>query len=224
MPLQHRPNILLLTTDQQRFDTLGCNGNTWIRTPHMDALASRGVNFQRAYVQNTVCIPSRACLQTGRYDHQHGVEYMEEAIDDTPGLPAWETTFMERLQAAGYRTCGFGKLHMLPPKGFHELTICGGKGSRWTRSAGLEIGLGPLGRDYAAWLEARHPGAYELIYEQRRRPEYAQFRTAITNVLPLEEYVDYWTAENTIACIRRGQTANFQTAGNWCQSPPSRQP
>lgn len=213
MPTCTRPNVLLITTDQQRSDTLGVNGNTLVRTPNMDSLARGGVNFQQAFVQNTVCIPSRACIQTGRYTHQHGVEYMEEVIDDTPGLPAWEITFMERLQAAGYRTAAYGKLHMMPHKGFHEMHVCGGKGARWIKSAGLDIGLGPLGRDYAAWLEARHPGAYEMIYQQRRQPEYEKYHTAISNVLPLDEYVDTWIAQNTIDYLKRPHERPFFA---WC--------
>ena len=78
-----RPNVLLITTDQQRYDMLGANGNPQVRTPHLDALAARGALFRHAYIQNTVCIPSRACLQTGRYTHQHGVTYMESVIDFT---------------------------------------------------------------------------------------------------------------------------------------------
>ena len=208
-----RPNIVLITTDQQRYDTLGCLGAEWMKTPHLDALAQRGVVFRRAYAQNPVCIPSRACIQTGRYTHQHGVQYMETIIDDTPGLPAWEITFMERLQAAGYRTAAYGKIHMMPEKGFHELQVNGGKGGRWTKSAGLPIGLGPLGRDYAAWLEERHPGGYEKIYEQRRRPEYKAHKSAIVNVLPLEDYVDYWTPQNTIDFVTRDHDRPFFV---WC--------
>ena len=208
-----RPNIVIITTDQQRYDTLGVNGNELIHTPHLDALADRGTLFHNAIIQNPVCIPSRACLQTGRYTHQHGVRYMESVIDDTPGLPAHEITFMERLQAAGYHTAAFGKIHMMPEKGFHELGVCGGKGGRWTQSAGLPIGLGPLGRDYAAWLEARHPGGYEKIYEQRRRPEYKRNRTCISNVLPFEDYVDYWIGQNTVDLIDRGHSTPFFV---WC--------
>jgi arylsulfatase A-like enzyme len=216
MPCPVRPNILLITTDQQRYDSLGANGSLQVRTPSLDALAGRGVLFRHAYVQSPICIPSRACLQTGRYPHEHGVTYMEEVIDDTPGLPAWEVTFMERLQAAGYHTAAFGKLHMMPAKGFHEMKLTGGKGERWTRSAGLAIGLGPLGRDYAAWLEERHPGGYEAIYEQRRRPEYRANRAAITNVLPLEEYVDYWIAENTVEFLRREHREPFFVWSSFC--------
>jgi len=213
MPEDSRPNILLITTDQQRYDTLGTTGARLVRTPHLDALARRGVLFHRAFVQSPICIPSRACIQTGRYTHQHGVDYMEEVIDDTPGLAAWEITFMERLQAAGYRTAAFGKIHMMPEKGFHEMQVTGGKGERWTRSAGLPIGLAPLGRDYAAWLEARRPGGYEALYQQRRAPEYRTYRAAITNVLPLEDYVDTWIAENTIAFLQRHHGQPFFA---WC--------
>ena len=198
MSIMDRPNVILITTDQQRYDTLGMTGNVLVHTPHIDALAQRGTLFERAYLQNPVCIPSRACLQTGRYTHQHGITYNAREIHKTPGLPQWEVTFMERLQLAGYRTGATGKMHMMPPRGFNYERLCGGKGYRWTQSQGSPLGPGPLGPTYASWLEARHRGGYELIYEQRRRPEYQEYMTAISNVLPLEEYVDYWVAEQAI--------------------------
>ena len=213
MPNDPRPNIILVTTDQQRYDTLGVNGNSIIQTPHLDGLARRGGVFHNAIIQNPVCIPSRACMQTGRYTHQHGVQYMETVIDDTPGLPESELTIMERLQHAGYRTGGFGKIHMMPERGFHDMQVTGGKGGRWTKSAGLPIGLGPLGRDYAAWLEAKRPGAYESIYEQRREPEYKRDKTVIANVLELEEYVDWWIAQSTIEFMRANRERPFFA---WC--------
>jgi arylsulfatase A-like enzyme len=97
-----RPNIIVITTDQQRYETLGVTGNELVKTPNIDRLAREGVLFERAYCQNTICIPSRACLHTGRYIHQHGVQYMENEVDTTPPLPHWEKTFMERLQDGGY--------------------------------------------------------------------------------------------------------------------------
>ena len=53
-----RPNILLITTDQQRYDALGANGNTMVRSPNIDALARAGVRFENCFIQNTVCVPS----------------------------------------------------------------------------------------------------------------------------------------------------------------------
>ena len=135
MPAARRPNVLLITTDQQRYDTMGLSGVSHARTPNLDALAGRGAFFRNAFAQNPICIPSRACLMTGRYIHQHGVDYMESVIDDTPGLPVWELAIQERLQHAGYRTGAFGKIHMMPERGFHEQLITGGKGARWTKSA-----------------------------------------------------------------------------------------
>ena len=191
----NRPNFIVVTTDQQRYDTLGVTGNRTVSTPNFDALAGGGTLFTRAYTQNTVCIPARACLHTGRYTHQHGCQYMEAEIDTTPVLPHWETTFMERLQAAGYRTGACGKIHMMEPKGYHETQLCGGKGARWTQPIGQDIGPGPLGQQYAAWLEERRPGGYMEIYKQRQQPEYKARKTAIVNVLEEDEYVDWWIAE-----------------------------
>ncbi len=209
------PNVILSTTDQQRFDTLGVNGNTQIRTPHLDALARGGVNFTNAFVQNTVCVPSRACLQTGRYTHQHGVTYMEEVIDETPGLPSSEKTFMEILQGAGYRTAAVGKIHMYPEKGFHQSVLTGGKGARWTRSKGQTIGLAPLGPAYAAWLEEKRPGGYEEIYAARRSQKEYSETGVFENPLSADEYVETWIGERAAQVVeeRSGHDEPFFL---WC--------
>src|SRR5256885_200842 len=65
--------ILFITTDQQRYDSLGCNGGTIARTPVVDGLAARGVNFRRAQPSNVVCMPSRATMVTGQSIATHGV-------------------------------------------------------------------------------------------------------------------------------------------------------
>lgn len=193
-----RPNILLITTDQQRYDTLGCNGAPIGRTPVLDSLAARGMIFDQCYDQNPVCIPSRACLQTGRYTHQHGVRYMENEIDTTPGLPPWELTFFERLREVGYHTAAFGKIHMMPERGFDTMHVTGGKGGRWTQITGQPIGPAPLGWDYGNWVNERLPGGYEKLYEQRRKPEYKEYRGALVHALPAELHVETWIANNTV--------------------------
>lgn len=211
-----RPNILLITTDQQRYDTLGVTGNRLVQTPNIDALAARGVVFDHGYIQNPVCVPSRACIQTGRYVHQHGVEFMSETIGDTPGLPPWETTFMEHLQTAGYASAAFGKIHMLPPRGFDEMQLTMGKGQRWTVADGSALGPSQLGPVYADWLENRRPGAYEQIYEQRRGPEYRDSMTAIVNALAPDEYVDHWIGENTSTYLDREHERSFFVWSGFC--------
>lgn len=213
-----RPNVLLITTDQQRYDTLGVNGNRHIATPHLDQLAAAGTNFTQAYVTNPVCVASRACIQTGRYTHQHGVEYMEDVVDNTPGLPPWEVTFMERLQVAGYYTGAFGKIHMYPEKGFHEVKLSGGQGARWDQPYGLRLGPSPMGNDYAEWLEARRPGGFAAIHDQRRTEAYHTHGSAVTSPIDFEEYVDTWVAENCRDFMRRraGPSAQDQPFFLWC--------
>jgi arylsulfatase len=217
------PNILLITTDQQRYDALGST-DPLVQTPHLDRLAATGTAFRRGYVQNPVCIPSRACIQTGRYVHQHGVDHMAEVIGDTPGLPPWETTVMERLQRAGYATAAFGKIHMLPPKGLDETGLTMGKGARWTVAEGSPLGPSQLGPVYAEWLERRHPGATEALYAQRRQPEYREQATAIVNVLPADEYVDAWIAEQTRDYLDRPHERPFFLWCGFCGPHPPYDP
>ena len=59
--------ILFITTDQQRYDALGCNGGAIARTPVIDRLAAHGLNYSRAYNQNTVCMPARSTMISGQY-------------------------------------------------------------------------------------------------------------------------------------------------------------
>jgi arylsulfatase len=102
------PNVLWICTDQQRWDTLGCYGNSFVRTPHLDGLAASGVVFDHAYVQSTVCTPSRASFLTGRYPRTTRVRQNGQAI------PRDEVLVTRQLADAGY-ICGLaGKLHLAP--------------------------------------------------------------------------------------------------------------
>lgn len=211
-----RPNILLITADQQDLISLGCYGSKQVKTPNIDKLAREGVLFQNAFAQGAVCMPSRCCIATGLYANRHGVTYMDPVIDDTPVLDDCEVTFWQCLQNAGYYTAAFGKIHVHPEKGWDEKKTTGGKGGRWLQSAGSPLGLGPMGRDYAAWLEERHPGAYEQIYADRRNtPDY--FKTGVVkNPLPLEKTIDFWTAQNTIDFIERSENKPFFVQCGFC--------
>ena len=68
-----RRKILLVTTDQQRYDTLACNGGIVARTPVVDALAAAGHRYERAHPQSVVCMPSRSTIITGQHPTTHGV-------------------------------------------------------------------------------------------------------------------------------------------------------
>ena len=103
-----RPNILLLYTDQQRWDALGSNDNAEIITPNLDALARRGSSFRRHFVQNPVCMPSRVSMLSGRYPSSLGITRMGAPVpEDLMTLP-------RALKQYGYRTGNIGKLHFLP--------------------------------------------------------------------------------------------------------------
>lgn len=102
--MKKRPNILLLMTDEQRFDAVGYR-NPEVHTPNLDRLAQESVQFTNAYATNPSCIPARAAIFTGRYPSQCGAPtYM------TP-LPKNEVTFMSLLRAGGYHTAVVGKQH-----------------------------------------------------------------------------------------------------------------
>ena len=74
-PMSDKRNVLWIMADQLRFDYLSCAGHPTLQTPHLDALAARGVRFDRAYVQSPFCGPSRASYYTGRYCRSHGATW-----------------------------------------------------------------------------------------------------------------------------------------------------
>ncbi len=100
-------NVLLITSDQQHWNTLGRN-NPEIQTPALDKLAAQGTTFSRAYCPNPTCTPTRGSMITGKYPSQHG------AYSLGTKLPESEPTVSERFQAAGYRTALVGKAHFQP--------------------------------------------------------------------------------------------------------------
>lgn len=71
--MSEQPNILLITTDQQRFDTIHAAGNPYIRTPHLNWLSDRGVRFSRCYSDAPVCVPARATIMTGRTGYRNNL-------------------------------------------------------------------------------------------------------------------------------------------------------
>ena len=108
--MSDRPNVLWIMADQLRFDYLSCYGHPHLHTPHIDALAKRGVRFTNAYVQSPVCGPSRMSAYTGRYMRSHGSTWN--------GMPlrVGEPTLGDHLRDAGARAVLVGKTHMVADK------------------------------------------------------------------------------------------------------------
>lgn len=99
-------NVLFIMCDQLRFDYLSCAGQKSLTTPNIDRLASRGVRFTNAYVQSTVCGPSRMSAYTGRYVRSHGSTH-----NGVP-LRVGEPTLGDHLREVGVRCALIGKTHM----------------------------------------------------------------------------------------------------------------
>ena len=101
-----RPNVLCFVMDQLRYDHVSPSGNSLVQTPNIQSLAASGISFERAYVNNPLCMPQRATLFTGRMPRDHGVRTNGIPLgDDVATLPA-------ALSDAGYRTHAIGKLHL----------------------------------------------------------------------------------------------------------------
>ena len=149
-----RPNILLIYTDQQRWDALGANGNAEIHTPNLDKLAKNGLNLDHYFVQNPLCMPSRVSLLSGRYPSALGITHM--------GVPVPESivTLPQVVRNYGYVTGNMGKLHFLPHAnrdhrdvhpsyGFHHLAISDEPGCYEDA--------------YRAWVRAKAPDQLEHL-------------------------------------------------------------
>ena len=108
-----QPNILVIMADQLAPQFIGAYGHAAARTPHIDALAARGMRFDAAYCNSPLCAPSRASFMAGRYVSQIGT------YDNAAEFAASVPTFAHDLQMAGYRTCLSGKMHFVGPDQKH---------------------------------------------------------------------------------------------------------
>jgi arylsulfatase A-like enzyme len=205
--------ILLVTTDQQRYDTLGCNGGTLARTPVADQLASQGIRYERAVPQSVVCMPSRSTILTGQHPATHGVW-----MNGVP-LPADAPSFAELLRQAGWRTALVGKSHFEPffdpfmrfPDNAlpaHGTTPPGGSHRGFEHMELATHGAQGL-LHYARWLRSEHPEAVGMFYPtvdgdllvnaagggDSGAPQVK------VNPVPREWYHTDWVADRTIAWL-----------------------
>lgn len=202
------PNILLITTDQQRFDHLGLAGIRGIDTPHLDRLGSQGVHFNRAYTCCPICTPARLALLTGQYPSVHRGYSIGVSVDPFP-----RPTIADLLSDAGNATALFGKAHFVrredeerhfagidsPPAGFYR------------NNSGPFIGFD------CAKLERRHttngvPGMHYRVFLEDAGVEYADWypdvhgkhdhaQAGLWNI-PAGFHDTNWVTDNTIQWIR----------------------
>ena len=205
--------ILLVTTDQQRYDTLGCNGGTIARTPVVDGLAATGIRYERAIPQSVVCMPSRSTIITGQHPSTHGVWMNGVPLpEDAPSVAAV-------LHDAGYRTALVGKAHFEPYFDPFERFAENSLASTGTTPPGgthrgfehLEFAThGVVGAThYARWIRENHPEMMGMFYSAIDTD--LQVNSAgggdtgapqvHANGVPLDCYHTDWVADRTISWL-----------------------
>lgn len=120
-----RPNIVLIVSDDHSYQTIGAYGGKFMQTPNIDRIAKEGIRFDKAYVTNSICGPSRAVILTGKYSHKNG--FKDNANSSFDGS---QNTFIKELTKTGYQTAWIGKWHLQTnPQGFSYWQVLPGQGS-----------------------------------------------------------------------------------------------
>jgi len=210
-PVPHsreRLSVLLITSDQQHWNTLGGN-NPEIQTPALDKLARQGTTFTRAYCPNPTCTPTRGSLITGKYPSQHG------AYSLGTKLPETEPTIGDLFNAAGYRTALVGKAHFQPLRGTAEFPSLESYptlqdldfwedfdqafyGFEHVELARNHTDEAHVGQHYALWMEEKGLSNWRDYYLQPTGHVESQQRKWL---IPEEYHYNAWIAERSKALI-----------------------
>ena len=119
-----RPNIVFILSDDHAYQAISAYGDSLNHTPNIDALAKEGMLFNRAFVNNSLCAPSRAAILTGKYSNMNGIKGNGDEVFDGS-----QETFPKLLHQAGYQTAMIGKWHLVSnPTGFDFWNILPGQG------------------------------------------------------------------------------------------------
>lgn len=202
MGSQRKPNILMICTDQQRQDSLGCYGANYAHTPNLDAFAKSGAVFEQCYVQNPICSPSRASLFTGMYARNHGLWANGVA------MPDHQKMFTRVLADAGYDCGMIGKQHLSPCEGWQteKRYDDGFRSFEWAHD--------PIHRSpqnaYLRWLRDTHPEAYGSLFQGEGDPRGAEAGNKArgatpANTLPVEAHFSHWVADRSIAFVEEAE-------------------
>ena len=121
---QQRPNIVFILSDDHAYQAISAYGSGLNHTPNIDRLANEGILFTHAFVNNSLCAPSRAAILTGKYSHLNGIRGNRNLVFDGS-----QETFPKLLHQSGYQTAMIGKWHLISdPTGFDYWNILPGQG------------------------------------------------------------------------------------------------
>jgi arylsulfatase A-like enzyme len=197
--------ILFITTDQQRYDALGCNGGKIARTPVADALAANGINYRRAHNQNVVCMPARSTMMTGQHVRSHGV--IANGIPLPPDAPSIAAYLHDK---AGYRTALLGKAHFEPMfdfgrNYFENRMAREGSTGPYRGFERMELSMhGLMGTwHYPLWFRQNFPdevGGFVAMLDASGGGETGAPELKY-NPVPREHYHTDWVADRTIAFL-----------------------
>ena len=175
-----KTNILLIFTDQQRWDTIAAAGNPHIKTPNLDRLAREGTLFSSAYTPSPVCVPARCSMHYGQYPMNTG------CFENNYDMPTDRPSVADVLSSAGYRTHAIGKRHFTPDsqasRGFQTLE----KQEEIVDDASQD--------DYLQYLEACGCGYAVEPYGVRGEAYYVP---QLSN-LPPQHHPTQWAADCTV--------------------------
>ncbi len=156
---QKKPNILVIISDDHTMNSIGAYGSTFGVTPHIDKLASEGMVFNRSFVTNSICAPSRAVLLTGKFSHKNG------HINNLSRFNSTQPQFHHYLNEADYLTAWIGKWHLeSEPQGFDYWQVLPGQGHYYNPDFIMMDGTRKRFNGYATniiteeaiqWLDAR---------------------------------------------------------------------
>lgn len=161
-----RPNILLLLTDDHRWDALGCMGNEIIQTPHVDRLAKQGTLFTNAFCTTSICSISRASYLTGQYANRHGVVDFAKSLSEQ----AFADAFPAQLRKQGYRIGFIGKWGVgrdLPAEHYEFWAGFAGQGRYFDpkRSKHMTRHLGDLALEFVDGCTAEQPFCLQVSFK-----------------------------------------------------------
>ena len=200
---QKKPNILVIVSDDHTMQSIGAYGSKYGVTPHIDKLAKEGIVFNRAFVTNSICAPSRAVLLTGKFSHKNGL------INNLTPFNGAQPQFQDYLHKVGYQTAWIGKWHLeTSPRGFDYWQVLPGQGHYYNPDFIMMDGSRKRINGYAtniitdqaiAWLDARdtsQPFCLVIGHKATHRtwmPDTADFGSTDHLAIPLPEnfYDDY---------------------------------